>query len=73
MPRPNTKFDLTVDDLEVIETALRIQKNSLAGELASDAGNESVKGELMDIHDLLGRLHNQKEFFRPRTGPYLGG
>jgi hypothetical protein len=28
---------------------------------------------LRQIHDLLGRLHNQKNFFRPKAHPYVSG
>jgi hypothetical protein len=29
--------------------------------------------EVNQIHDLLGRLHNQKVFYRPKSGPYISG
>lgn len=74
MPRPNTKFDLSVEDLELIEAALRDTKASLVGKVANinqscPEASEQVRG----IHELLGRLHNQKEFYRPKTGVYVGG
>ncbi|MEP4197528.1 MAG: hypothetical protein ABJL99_18045 [Aliishimia sp.] len=70
MPRPNTQFELSVEDLELIETALMDSKASLADVKKPDTKvNETVRG----IHDLLGRLHNQKEFYRPRQGVYVGG
>ncbi len=28
---------------------------------------------MKQINDLLGRLHNQKNFFRPKSGAYIGG
>lgn len=59
MPKPNRQFDLDIDDLELIETALRKAKT------LPDMDER-------EIHDLLGRLHNQKEFFRPR-GTYVSG
>ena len=74
MPRPNTKFELSVDDLAMIEDALRSHKKSLSGELVAAQGADvEIKETLLDVHDLLGRLHNQKEFYRPKSGPYLGG
>jgi hypothetical protein len=45
--------------MELIETAL--QKTQAAGQ-----------ADTRKIHELLGRLHNQKIFFRPR-GTYVSG
>ena len=59
MPKPNTQFELDVDDLDLIETALRKAKC----EADIDA---------REVSELLGRLHNQKEFYRPK-GTYVGG
>lgn len=74
MPKPNTSFDLTVNDLEVIETALRSRKASLSQRITEvEDANVGLKESLHQIHDLLGRLHNQKSFYRPRTGVYVGG
>jgi len=74
MPKPNTKFELSVDDLEVIETALRTRKKSLSAKLAeTKASDPALKEALTDIHELLGRIHNQKEFYRPSKGAYIGG
>jgi len=74
MPRPNTKFELSVDDLELIEAALRNSKASLVDKVADvKAACPEAKQTVMGIHDLLGRLHNQKEFYRPRQGVYVGG
>lgn len=74
MARPNTKFDLTVEDMELIETALRTRKKSLSERLVDmKQVDDEVKENLHEIQDLLGRLHNQKEFYRPRHGAYVGG
>lgn len=59
MPKPNTKFDLSLEDMELIESAL--QKTQANGE-----------ADPRHVHELLGRLHNQKVFFRPR-GAYVSG
>jgi len=71
MPKPNTSFDLSVEDLDLIETALRQSKAELC-EKVMGASDAKAKAEIADIHDLLGRLHNQKTFYRPREG-YIGG
>ncbi len=34
----------------------------------------SAEAEMSEMRDLLGRLHNQKNWFRPKTGhSYIGG
>lgn len=74
MPRPNTKFELSVEDLELIEAALRDSKASLVSKVANiDQACPDASVQVRDIHELLGRLHNQKEFYRPKTGVYVGG
>jgi hypothetical protein len=74
LARPNTNFELTVDDMELIEDALRSRKKSLSEKLIDMKQVDSeLKENLHTIHDLLGRLHNQKEFYRPSRGSYVGG
>ena len=63
MPKPNTKFDLTVDDIEVIETALTA---AMSVDAAADIFPRRA-------HEVLGRLHNQKIFYRPRSTTYISG
>ena len=81
MTKPNTTFNLEVKDLELIEDALHsvIAKRSNDLITAGDAQNAtvvraSVEAEVSEMRDLLGRLHNQKNWFRPKTGhSYIGG
>jgi hypothetical protein len=74
MPRYNETFELSVEDVDLIETALRQTKSELAGQLVEeDEVDEDVDQSVRQIHDLLGRLHNQKVFYRPRQQPYIGG
>lgn len=74
MTRPNTHFELSVEDLDLIETALRDSKASLADKAANiNKAHPEVREQVRDIHELLGRLHNQKEFYRPKKGVYVGG
>ncbi|NNF23558.1 MAG: hypothetical protein HKN63_01950 [Rhodobacteraceae bacterium] len=63
MPQYNTKFDLNLEDMDLIETALRT-----TAKVADD-----VSVDPRALHDLLGRLHNQKTFFRPSKGVYVSG
>lgn len=86
MPAYNTQFQLDLNDLDRIETALRTQKKELSMarlDLLANAGNaetatqvSALDAELSEIHELLGRLHNQKVFYRPGQGakaPYISG
>lgn len=70
MPKYNTTFELSVSDLDLIEDALR--RTELArtqANLKAGKSDESVR----QIHELLGKLHNQKTFYRPVKGTYVGG
>ncbi len=74
LPKPNTNFELSVEDLDLIEDALRSSKASLVDKVANTHRADAEATEIVrGIHDLLGRLHNQKEFYRPRQGVYVGG
>lgn len=74
MPKYNETFELSVEDVDLIETALRQTKSELAGQMVEqDKVDEDVDQSVRRIHDLLGRLHNQKVFYRPRQQPYIGG
>ena len=74
MARPNTKFDLSVQDMDLIEGALRTRKQMLSDQMVvGGAMDARLKDSLHGIQDLLGRLHNQKEFYRPKGGAYVSG
>lgn len=77
MPDYNSSFELSVEDMDLIESSLRRTKSELsaraiAPEVMANA-DEAPEAVLRKIHDLLGRLHNQKVFYRPRSGGYIGG
>ena len=81
----NRHFDLGLQDLELIENALQQAKKDLSLKrlrlLAQEMDEATRKVELDDIqtelaetHELLGKLHNQKVFWRPSGDkPYVGG
>ncbi|MEX0339696.1 MAG: hypothetical protein AB3N11_11730 [Arenibacterium sp.] len=68
MPAYNTTFELSIDDIDMIETALRDHQRRL-----NDNGEEMPDACPKEINELLGRLHNQKVHYRPRKGVYVGG
>ena len=71
MPAYNTKFELTPNDLDLIEGALRDKQREMTE--AAAKGCEVNQLAARDTHELLGRLHNQKIFYRPKTQAYIGG
>lgn len=70
----NKNFDLTVEDMDLIEDALREVTTKLSSEAVSakDSAAPAIE-KARHINDLLGRLHNQKIFYRPQNGAYIGG
>ena len=81
MPTYNRNFQLTLNDIDLIEEALRARgrelcrmRRALSDENPADM--ESVRVVEQDQRtgeDLLGRLHDQKVFYRPATQIYVGG
>ncbi len=81
MARYNVDFQLSVEDMELIEDALRRSKTELASNLIAEGApspklceqTQKTDASMRQIHDLLGRLHNQKVFYRPKNAPYVSG
>ena len=84
MPKANTTFNLDIRDLELIENALNSIINKQSSTIISSAGNRNakpqdscpveIKGQIAELRDLLGRLHNQKIWYRPKNAvTYIGG
>ena len=81
MPSYNKTFELTIHDVDLIEEALRARSRELCKmrRALSDenpADMESVRvieADQRENEELLGRLHNQKVFYRPKTGVYVSG
>ena len=81
MPKYNDTFELSVEDIDLIEAALRRSKRDLSLKGLIPSRDRMKSGEEADaadqslrrIHDLLGRLHNQKVFYRPGNRAFIGG
>ena len=77
MPKHNKSFDLTISDIDLIEAALHVTKRELSLERMEGTSAMLPAGAASDplrqIDDLLGRLHNQKIFYRPASSAYVGG
>ena len=83
MAKPNTKFTLGIEDIDIIENALNYQIGRLAEQRLTHVQStvvpedklDSVKridSEIAVIRNLLGRLHNQKVWYRPKD-TFVGG
>ncbi len=71
MPAYNDTFAIDLDEMDLIEDALRHQVKSLS--LAKDGTTDlEQQRKMRSVKNLLGRLHNQKVFYRPKQG-YIGG
>lgn len=66
--KPNTQFELTVKDVRLIEDALRTKMNDTYGR-----DPEILQTEKKQINELLGKIHNQKNWYRPKNETYVGG
>jgi hypothetical protein len=77
MPKYNPNFELTISDIDLIEAALHVTKRDLSMSSIECTQEIMPADETMEtlrkVDDLLGRLHNQKIFYRPTKGTYLGG
>ena len=81
MPRYNRQFELSIADVDLIEEALRARGRELckmrrALSEENPAHLESIKVIEQDQRageELLGRLHDQKIFYRPKAAVYVGG
>ncbi|MDI3337048.1 hypothetical protein QKW60_11550 [Defluviimonas aestuarii] len=73
MPRYNEMFELSVSDIDIIETALSQTRDALSRDMVGQSGNSEKAARLKQVQELLGRLHNQKIFYRPKDGVYIGG
>ena len=73
MPAFNTKFDLDRNDVELIETALHDTIRELSIEQLGRASCDQTVERIKETKEQLGRLHNQKVFYRPSNKLYVGG
>ena len=85
MAKANTTFDLDVRDVELIENALNsiiTKQSSTSINSASNSNTEptpesypvEINSQISELRDLLGKLHNQKVWYRPKNRfAYIGG
>jgi len=73
MTKPNTKFELSVKDIKIIEEALSNKVSRRSQRILDGEDPEILQTEASEIRDLLGRIHNQKNWYRPSKEVYVGG
>jgi hypothetical protein len=71
--KPNNNFELTVRDIEVIESALRAKAGRRGLAIAQGEVSEQSRAEMHEIQGLLGRIHNQKNWYKPKDDRFQGG
>ena len=78
MSKPNTEFNLDLRDIDHIENAINsviARRSSAMSSLTENPGENTtdisayreIKEEVAELRDLLGRLHNQKNWYRPQN------
>ena len=73
MVKANKKFDLSIRDIEIIEQALRAKAGRRGLAIANGETSPQLKEELRELQELLGRIHDQKVWFRPKNKIYVSG
>ena len=71
--KPNYNFKLSVKDISIIETALKNKIGRRSQRIIEGEDPEMLQQEMKEINDLLGRIHNQKSWYRPQQGVYVSG
>jgi len=71
--KPNHQFNLSVEDIDIIERALTAKAGRRGLRLMQGEDDDKLKQEMQDIQNLLGRLHEQKIWYRPKKKIYVGG
>ena len=63
MNKPNTTFELSIRDIEVIEPALRAKAGRRGLAIANGETSTQLREEMHEIQELLGRIHHQKNHY----------
>ena len=68
-------FELDKTELELVENALRceLQRVQCPGEDRDDAIEQNTGSKVAALTELLGSLHNQKNWYRPKKKTYISG
>ena len=61
--KPNTTFELSVRDIEIIEHALRAKAGRRGLAIAQGETSPQLREEMNEIQEVLGKIHNQKNHY----------
>jgi len=71
--KPNTSFTLSINDIEIIEKALTAKAGRRGMRIMKGEDNKQLHEEMREIHNLLGRIHEQKNWYRDYKKVYVSG
>ena len=71
--KANTKFTLTVRDIEIIERALASKAGRRGMRIMKGEVDQKLRDEMVEIQNLLGRIHEQKVWYRTKDITYVSG
>jgi hypothetical protein len=71
--KPNKLFELTIRDIEVIESALRAKAGRRGMAIAQGDVSTQLHAEMIELQELLGRIHHQKNWYKPTDDRFQGG
>jgi hypothetical protein len=68
MVKPNTNFDFNIDELAIVEEAMRFRMNRLIRlkNIVKESHTKGIEAEIKNIYKLLGKIHNQKNWYRSK-------
>ena len=72
----NTEFQLNIEELKTIEDSMLYRLKRLTTRrltVKKDSSKEKIDIEVKHIQELMGKIHNQKEWWRPKNKVYISG
>lgn len=73
MVKPNHRFELSLEDIDLIDSALSSEIMTLSQRRWTHPNEHKlIDARIKAIHELLGKIHNQKVWYRPKKN-YVGG
>ena len=72
----NTEFQLNIEELKTIEDSMIYRIKRLTTRrltVKKDSSKQKIDVEVKHIQELLGKIHNQKEWWRPKNKVYISG
>ena len=73
--KPNTNFDFNVEELALVEDAMQYRMRRLLARrktVIKESSKIKIDKEVKHIYTLLGKIHNQKNWYAPK-GVFVGG